>query len=96
LDTETLVADGLAPPAVAWNDRLVVLSEMEGVVGAAFTVNVTSIVRGEFDAALDVTSIVAPYVPADSEPVTGCALIVVGAVPAPIDTFSQPTGWPLS
>ena len=53
---------------------------MAGGTGAGATVNVTSIETGELVATANVTATVAVYVPAASEPVTGCRSIDAGAV----------------
>jgi hypothetical protein len=90
LVTATEAAAGSPLPAVALNVTLVGASPI--AAGGGATVNVTLTVCGELDATLDVTLTVALYVPAASEPVVACNVIVDGAVVELSDAFNQPVG----
>src|SRR4051794_29163242 len=86
--TASVLAAGLAPPAVAPNDRLVGATDSAGGT-AGSTVSVTGIVLGEPPApeAVTVTSVV--YGPAAKPVMPGVTVTVPEFVPPAGDTLSQ-------
>jgi hypothetical protein len=86
--TDSVLAAGLEPPAVALNDRLDGVTESAGGTGAS-SVNVTGIVFGEPSAPVAVTVMSVVYVPAARPLIVGVTVMVPELVPLAGATLSH-------
>jgi hypothetical protein len=91
LFTCTTFAAGFGPPSIIWNETDEVLTDNTGA-SAAWTSNRTE--AGPVTPSLEVTSIVAWYVPSVSAPTAAFTSNATGAVAPFAANCSQPVGSP--